>query len=126
MQLEIPLTPALSPSDGARVKPICAAAHSPDGVRFGKRTKRFPLPIRWGEGQGEGLLQLHRYGSDDHFCPGSFISEGFIWRRITQLSLTQTSLNLLPSFESYFDLFLASTVRSGLTQGADRPEAAPP
>jgi len=32
MQLEIPLTPALSPSDGAREKPICAPAHSPDGV----------------------------------------------------------------------------------------------
>ena len=32
MQSEIPLTPALSPSDGAREKPICAPTHSPDGV----------------------------------------------------------------------------------------------
>src|SRR5215475_5211431 len=32
MQLEMPLTPALSPWDGEREKPICALAHSPDSA----------------------------------------------------------------------------------------------
>jgi len=58
MQLEIPLTPALSPSDGARVKPT-AAAHSPDGA-LSENAEGFPLPIGWE--RGEGLLQLYRYG----------------------------------------------------------------
>ena len=62
MQLDPPLTPALSPSDGAREKPICAPADSPDSARSENVQKDSLSPIGRGEGQGEGLLQLHRYG----------------------------------------------------------------
>ena len=32
-------------------------------IRKIEHAQRFPLPIRWGEGQGEGSVQLNRYGS---------------------------------------------------------------
>ena len=46
----LPLTPALSPSDGEGEKPVCAPAEDV----FSQTHTVFPLPIGWGEGQGEG------------------------------------------------------------------------
>lgn len=62
MQSEQPLTPALSPSNGEREEfrsPLCDSLNN---VRARNIGKRFPLSIRWGEGQGEGPRRLHGYG----------------------------------------------------------------
>jgi len=54
---ERPLTPTLSPAAGEREKLL--ASQGPQNS-----ANSFPLPIRWGEGQGEGPRRLSSYGSD--------------------------------------------------------------
>src|SRR6185369_3119862 len=56
----VPLTLILSPSEGERKRRGAWAGIS-DCVQFAQRVRRaFPLPIRWGEGQGEGLRRRTR------------------------------------------------------------------
>ncbi len=54
MQSEQLLTPTLSPSDGERENFRLLLCGSLNSVRVRHREKQFPLPIRWGEGKGEG------------------------------------------------------------------------
>jgi hypothetical protein len=51
-----PLTPALSPSEGERENRSQVLGDASNTKDFGKPRLLFPLPIRWGEGQGEGLF----------------------------------------------------------------------
>jgi len=57
-----PLTPTLSPAAGERVGTHSLQYDSPNGERFLDRANGFPLPIRWGEGQGEGLRPMNNHG----------------------------------------------------------------
>ena len=57
-----PLTPALSPADGAREKPRQSVGEA--SVRAGCRTFLFPLSLRGGEGQGEGAAHILADTSD--------------------------------------------------------------
>ena len=63
MQSKNPLILTLSPSDvsdGAREKTDRRGHQNGDDSR--KRRKDFPRPIGWGEGQGEGRVQLNTHG----------------------------------------------------------------
>ena len=62
MQLNEPLSPTLSPFHGEREKLPRARTNSLDGDWPGKGAAGSLSPRQWGEGQGEGLLLLHRYG----------------------------------------------------------------
>jgi len=84
MQNEHPLTLTLSPAAGEReeiLAPQCDSLNPKtegrrrtdtlvcptsvfglNGEHFQTGVNGFPLPIRWGEGQGEGLWQLNRHG----------------------------------------------------------------
>jgi len=64
MKNDLPLNPGLSPSEGEREncnqssRKLSVAGKSADesivaGI-LSRRALLFPLPIRWGEGQGEG------------------------------------------------------------------------
>jgi len=56
---EIPLTPALSPSEEERENRRQSGGEA-DAIRsIESRTLLFPRPIGWGEGQGEGLFQRY-------------------------------------------------------------------
>jgi len=54
MQNEYPLTPSLSPAAGERENVHALQRNSLNGECFPSGADDFPLPIRWGEGQGEG------------------------------------------------------------------------
>jgi len=62
MQNERPLTPTLSPAAGERERLLAARRDSVNGEHFQSSANGFPLPIRWGEGQGEGRQQLNSDG----------------------------------------------------------------
>ena len=62
MQLKQPLTPTLSPAVGEREKNHAQWRDSLTWDRFQSSANGFPLPIRWGEGQGEGPQPLHGCG----------------------------------------------------------------
>jgi len=59
MQHEHPLTPTLSPATGERERIRGSQRDSLNGACFQNHVKGFPLPIRWGEGQGEGPRRLN-------------------------------------------------------------------
>ena len=54
MQPSLPLTAALSPSEGEREKRRQPGGEASGIGNFAGRTLLFPLPIGWGEGHGEG------------------------------------------------------------------------
>jgi len=62
MQYERPLTPTLSPAAGERENIRASQRDSLNGDRFQNSLNGFPLPIRWGEGQGEGPRRLNSHG----------------------------------------------------------------
>jgi len=57
-----PLTPTLSPRRGEREEIPTPPSKSLNGEVIGGREGGFPLPIRWGEGQGEGPFPFYRHG----------------------------------------------------------------
>ncbi|MBM3890681.1 MAG: hypothetical protein FJ388_16325 [Verrucomicrobia bacterium] len=61
-QYEQPLTPALSPATGEREKTCVQRCDPVSGDRAQSSVSGFPLPIGWGEGQGEGPQRLNRHG----------------------------------------------------------------
>ena len=62
MQTEFPLTLTLSPSAGEGEK-LSARCEMADRARHADRLKIIlPLPIGWGEGQGEGFVPLKASG----------------------------------------------------------------
>jgi len=67
--MNFPLTPALSPSEGERENRSLfpgessvtgKSGDSSNTEDFGEPRLLFPLPIRWGEGQGEGFFTQAR------------------------------------------------------------------
>jgi len=61
MQATKPLTPTLSPRGGEREKVLALLNKSFSREATAYQKNSFPLPIGWGEGQGEGPFRLHRY-----------------------------------------------------------------
>ena len=60
MRLEIPLTLALSPSDGEREKPICAPAHTLDSVLLQSVQRASLSPSDGERARVKGCVKLHR------------------------------------------------------------------
>ena len=58
MKQQFPLTPALSPSEGERENRRQSLRKTGAIGKFVGQSLLFPFPIRWGEGQGEGLLTV--------------------------------------------------------------------
>jgi len=62
MQYGHPLTPTLSPAAGEREKRHAQRSNSLSSDYSQSGLNGFPLPIRWGEGQGEGARRLNSNG----------------------------------------------------------------
>ena len=82
MQLNGPLSPALSPSEGEREKTWGALVRSPNGEDL-KRAKNSPSPLLKGRGPGRGVVQLHHYGLGG--TPNSHPMNRFARMQVTNL-----------------------------------------
>ena len=64
-----PLTPTLSPRRGEREKNPGSLNAPLNTEVIADLKNSFPLPIGWGEGQGEGQFLPHKHGLDDSIAP---------------------------------------------------------
>src|SRR5882762_5040399 len=78
MRLSLPLTPALPISEGERENRRQADGESSLVETFVSRTLLFPLPIRWGEGQGEGIFLRNSGRRLTFFCAFMFAAFSLI------------------------------------------------
>ncbi|MFA6564293.1 MAG: hypothetical protein WCV00_20490 [Verrucomicrobiia bacterium] len=64
MQKTKPLTPALSPRRGEKEKILAPLNEPLNSEVIADQENSFPLPIRWGEGQGEGQSLFNKHALD--------------------------------------------------------------
>jgi hypothetical protein len=147
LHYDAPLTPALSPSEGERENLRQSAGESrifeksggeSDAVEVsGRRTLLFPLPIRWGEGQGVGEFigqaATQRFRSHKDVFESQFPSLAFsnLWvvqgenspkqrsrfePRNRSAAVSQTSRSMLKSAAAGFQHSRAPVHGEGLVQ----------